>query len=287
MLRQPNKILCALSALLLVITISAESDYKGQFEQDKFFNELFFKNKKDGVFIDIGAHDGITGSNTWFFEKKLGWKGICIEPLPNVFKNLTENRNCICVNAAMADKEGSATFRQVTGYSEMLSGIEANYDSTHKERIEKEIVAMGGSYQYIEVPTVRLSTLLEKNTMYHIDFMSLDIEGGELEVLKTIDFKRFYIAAIAVENNYQTTEMREFLESQGFRFVARVHIDEMYINKREFPLKNKEHKKKQDQEQNHEAKHKEQHGKRNKQLVEIDKSTMVQCGKLLLIKKKS
>ena len=56
--------------------------------EDKYLNETFFKNKSDGVFIEIGAHNGIDGSNSYFFEKELGWKGICVEPIPEVFSLL-------------------------------------------------------------------------------------------------------------------------------------------------------------------------------------------------------
>lgn len=51
-------------------------------------NERFFKNLKNGVFFDIGAHDGVSLSNTYFFEKELGWSGICLEPIPEVFERL-------------------------------------------------------------------------------------------------------------------------------------------------------------------------------------------------------
>ena len=51
-------------------------------------NKKIFKNKRDGFFLDIGANDGITLSNSYFFEKELGWKGICFEPLKNAFQKL-------------------------------------------------------------------------------------------------------------------------------------------------------------------------------------------------------
>ena len=62
-----------------------------QFNQDKFIFENFFPVKSDGVFVDIGAHDGITLSNTWFFENYLGWTGYCFEPNPSLFAKLVEN----------------------------------------------------------------------------------------------------------------------------------------------------------------------------------------------------
>ena len=74
--------------------------YYSQHNQDQFLNEHIFNNKKEGVFLDIGAYDGIEGSNSYFFEKELGWKGICFEPIPKLYQRLKENRKCISINAA-------------------------------------------------------------------------------------------------------------------------------------------------------------------------------------------
>jgi FkbM family methyltransferase len=229
--------------ICLLITSSffilSASLYKSQVGQDQFLNEMYFKNKKNGVFIDIGAHDGMSLSNTWFFEKELGWRGICFEPLPTVFKQLVENRNCICINECVsADTVGTLLFREVTGYSQMLSGVETNYDPRHVARIEREITQMGGSSKLIEVSSCLLNSELEKYNFYRIDFLSLDIEGGELSILRSIDFDKFYICAITVENNYGTPEIRTFLESKGFLFITVLgDTDEIYINKKPYDHK--------------------------------------------------
>lgn len=184
---------------------------------------------KSGVFIDIGAHDGSSLSNTWFFEKKLGWKGICFEPSPLIFKKLAENRSCICLNEAVSDKQGTVIFREIQGYCQMLSGIENNYDPQHLQRIENELGMFGGSYRLIEVPCCLFNQILEKNSLFFIDFLSVDTEGGELKILKSIDFDKFYIFCICVENNYQYSDLRTFLESKGFKYIATLG-DEIYIN---------------------------------------------------------
>lgn len=220
--------------------ISSASIYKSQLGQDKILNEMYFKNKRNGVFVDIGAHDGISLSNTWFFEKELGWSGICFEPLPSVFKDLETNRNCIRINKCVVPSitnTGVVLFREVTGYSQMLSGIEANYDPRHLERIQREIEAIGGSFRLIEVPCCLLNGELEKYNIYYVDFLSLDTEGGELEILKSIDFDKFYIYAITVENNYGTSDIRIFLDSKNFRLVAMGSGEEVYINQKIYDQK--------------------------------------------------
>src|SRR5690349_1243951 len=98
-------------------------NYKSQWKQDSFLHENFFPDKKDGVFVEIGAHNGILGSNTYFYEKELGWSGICIEPLEERYKELIQNRSCICLNCCVYDKSGEIDFIENSGYTEMLSGI--------------------------------------------------------------------------------------------------------------------------------------------------------------------
>jgi hypothetical protein len=61
--------------------------FYSQFNQDRYMFETFFKENKKGFFVDIGAHDGITGNNTKFFEE-IGWSGVCVEPLPFIFEKL-------------------------------------------------------------------------------------------------------------------------------------------------------------------------------------------------------
>ena len=75
-----------------------EKPYSSQFKQDKFINEVVFYNKLHGFFIDIGVHDGITISNSFYFEKFKDWTGIWIEPNPNVYKELVKNRKSLNIN---------------------------------------------------------------------------------------------------------------------------------------------------------------------------------------------
>ena len=238
-MKNMNLVLC-ISLVCTTASFYMHSDYKSQLGQDKYFNENFFKNKRDGVFVDIGAYDGITNSNSWFFEKELGWKGICIEPLPHAYKKLREMRNCICVNAAISDKEGVANFRQIKGTDnqadrakvDQLSGLESKYEDKHKELIDRALRELGGTYETIEVNCVVLNDLLSKHGIYDIDLLSIDTEGGELEILKTFDFEKFHVYALTVENNYKSPLMGEFLKSKGFRLVKTLHVDELYINTR-------------------------------------------------------
>lgn len=104
--------------------------YYSQLGQDRYVHEHFFKNKRNGVFVDIGAYDGITGSNSLFFEKELGWSGLCIEPLPEPFAKLKTIRNCQLVNTCVAAQEGLVEFIKVKGMSEQMEWSSKKLSST-------------------------------------------------------------------------------------------------------------------------------------------------------------
>ncbi|MDB6081736.1 MAG: FkbM family methyltransferase [Chlamydiia bacterium] len=211
-----------------------EFAYYSQYEQDKYLNEHVFKNKEHGVFVDIGAHDGITLSNTYFFEQSLGWTGICVEPIPQVFELLKSRRKAICIQGCICDKYKTVPFLQVKGAPEMLSGIVENYDPRHLQRIAREIEQSGGSSEIINVPCFNLNQLLLEHGIQHVDYLSLDTEGGELEILQSIDFSKLDIDVIDVENNYGSAAFRELLEPLGYEKIAHLGCtDEIYRKKRE------------------------------------------------------
>ena len=114
--------------------------------------------------------------------------------------------------------------------SSMLSGIELDLDKRDIERIEGEVQKYNSSYGLIEVKTVTLNRILKEKNISYIDLLSLDIEGAELEVLKSIDFNTYFIKAITVENNYDNKELKHYLEKQGFTFVTHVGVDDIYIH---------------------------------------------------------
>jgi FkbM family methyltransferase len=142
-----------------------ETIYFSQFKQDQILNEIIFNHRKNGTFLDIGANDGITYSNTYFFEKNLDWRGLCIEPLAPTFKKLESNRNCILENCAAGSTNRVETFLAVTGYAEMLSGLKKNYDKRHLKRINSEIKAFGGEKREIELKVIDINDVL-KSTLF-------------------------------------------------------------------------------------------------------------------------
>jgi FkbM family methyltransferase len=208
--------------------------YFSQIGQDKILNEEVFNGATNGVFCDVGAHDGMSSSNSIFFEKSLGWTGVCVEADPKHLNVLQENRSCHIVSAAAYDRDGEVTFTSNVGYTDMLSGIDQAYNDAHRDRIQKELAEHGGTSSKITVPCKRLSTIFEKLEMPVVDYLSIDTEGSELSVLQGIDFDKVKINCIDFEVNYpgslEHLRTREFLESMGFRYLMNISWDEIWIN---------------------------------------------------------
>jgi FkbM family methyltransferase len=182
-------------------------------------------NIKDGYFVDIGAHDGIDGNNTKFLED-LGWRGICIEPHPLVFEKLKVNRNCECSNAAVWEKNTRVNFLALSGYPEMLSGIVECYDPRHLARIQRELINPGGTAQFVEIEALTFDTLVKEKK---INFLSIDTEGSELNILSKVNFDEYDIRVICIENNFRDPSFQEFFEKRGYKYHSTFLVcDQVY-----------------------------------------------------------
>lgn len=171
-----------------------------QYNQDIILYNNFFKTIDKGYFVDIGAHDGVSLSNTKFFED-LEWEGVCIEPQPDVYKKLVTNRKCITIQGAVSDlKKKKIEFCKITGYSSMLSGIIDYYDERHKERILSEIQSHeNNTKEKIIVDNYNFNNVIQQE---NINLLSIDTEGGEDKIINSIDFTRYKIDIILFEDNY-------------------------------------------------------------------------------------
>jgi len=196
--------------------------------QDAKVDELL-NGKRDGVFVDVGAHDGVSFSNTFFFEIHRGWTGVCFEPNPSVFERLVINRRCVCENVGVSTAPGTLRYLSITGGCEMLSGFLNSYAPEHLKRIEREFKACGGTRREIDVPVVGLTQYLEEKGITRVDYLSIDTEGGELQLLEALDFARIDIRIIGVENNYDDRRLRGVMASNGFALHATMECDEIYV----------------------------------------------------------
>jgi len=201
--------------------------YYSQFKQDKILNEQIFKNKPNGFFVDIGAYDGVTDSNSLFFES-IGWSGICIEPNPIQFDILKTKRTCEYYKYAISDKEEIATFFQIKEGPSTLSGLVNEFTENAITRINSSLISDSTGFDYITVECKRFDQIV-KNT--NIDYLSIDTEGNELKILKSIDFNKYNIDVLTVENNNYDNTIINFMISVNYNFIGRLGCDEVYMKK--------------------------------------------------------
>jgi FkbM family methyltransferase len=196
-----------------------------QYQQDSYILNNFFPHKTDGTFVDIGAHDGVAISNSLLFEQ-IGWTGICVEPLPKIFEQLKQNRNCKCINGVISDRdEDFIDFCAIEGYSEMLSGILEDYDERHKARIIHESNMHNCTRQKLKIPNFKFNDVVDFS---HVDFLDIDTEGNELQILETINYDYYSINLILVENNYNTPEIPNFLSTKKFKYITTLGSDQLF-----------------------------------------------------------
>ncbi len=176
---------------------------KAQLQQDLFvLAELGFK--KNGFFVEFGAADGIEFSNTFLLEKMFDWQGILAEPGINWQQSLFSNRSCVIDNRCVWNSSNKKILFNQT-QDPVLSTIDSlSANDNHAKSREN-----GEKY---EVETISLEDLLiQHNAPYLIDYMSVDTEGSEFDILENFNFSKYSIKIITCEHNY--TPMRDKLYS--------------------------------------------------------------------------
>ena len=216
------------------MTWPVTGDYKSQEGQDQFLDRYVFEGKRNGTFCEIGANDGITFSNTWYFEKILGWTGLCIEPNPSVFEALKNNRSSTCLNLAVAETETEADFNMIISDipgTVMLSGLVDCYEPEHAKNVEKALKKTGATTEIVKVRCRPLRNILDDAKMESIDYLSIDTEGNEDSILHNFLESGRVAQVIGVENNGQKPDKIKLLRRHGYRFLALVGQDEFYVKR--------------------------------------------------------
>lgn len=193
--------------------------------EDKEILETF-SSGKGGYFVDIGANDGVTGSNSYLLEKN-GWQGLLVEPNPSLVDELKKIRSSSIVPYLVSDQMGEVTFHIVSGPGNLhgLSRIDATpefFDHIKKhggEVTEKKVLCKG------------LTTILdENNAPENLEFLSIDVEGHELAVLETLDFSKYHPQIIMLEDNSKGFDKGPmlFLKEKGYERVHRTGVNDWY-----------------------------------------------------------
>ena len=209
-----------------IITQLKES--KSQLRQDLFvLSELKFL--KEGFFVEFGATNGFNLSNSWLLEKEYSWKGILVEPGRIWHKELHKNRPKAVIDKSCVWKESGAILKfNETSSAELSTISDHSWDDLHGASRKH-----GKEY---DVNTISLNDLLKKhNAPEHINYLSIDTEGSEFEILNALDFNKYSFDVITCEHNHtaQRKKIYNLLTSNGYvrRLEEISDFDDWYTRK--------------------------------------------------------
>ena len=197
--------------------------FYSQQDEDKYIIQYLLKEKiNDGIYLEIGACDGLIYSNTKTLEDYFGFQGILIEPQPNYFKKLQENRGNKneLYNCAVSDSD-----------LDEVEFIGNNPEGGIVEKINTDLLKY--NWNSYKVKNIKMKNVLKNSNFNYIDFMIIDVEGAELSLLKSLDFS-FPIFCIIIEAHSNQQEKNkifgDYLRKHGFMYKERQRGNEVWIN---------------------------------------------------------
>ncbi len=185
---------------------------RSQLMQDLFVLSELGERRDAGFFVEFGAADGVSFSNSWLLEKRLGWKGILAEPARCWHESLSRNRACAIETDCVWSHTGEKLDFDEVAAGEFSTLSEFSQSDCHAQTRAEKV-----RYQ---VPTISLNDLLRRHgAPAEPDYLSIDTEGSEFAILQEFDFARYAFKVITCEHNHtpKREQIRQLLESAGYR----------------------------------------------------------------------
>jgi FkbM family methyltransferase len=211
------------------LLVNAEPQSYAQFGEDRILEEIF-GDRAEGYCVEIGAHDGLTGSASYLFEKR-GWQCLLVEPIPALVEEIRRHRACTVVNCAVSDREGAATLGVADGVEEMST---LDLTPGHLEWIKRN----GGAVKEITVPTATLDSLLAEAAFPEIQFITIDVEGHEMAVLEGFTLEAHKPRIVIIEDNSIKGDPRvaRYMSDRGYVHFRRTGVNEWYAHESDVEL---------------------------------------------------
>lgn len=199
--------------------------FYGQHGEDQYI-QSFFPDGYIGTCVDVGAYDGVAMCNTLYFERK-GWRCLCIEPNKEVYKKCAAVRK-ETVQCAVSDQDKEdQEFTVFYLGEENTSAISSLCPDDRLIQSHNHLITEKRTYR---VPVRSLTSLLrDHHYPTEIDFISIDTENTELDVLKGLDLDQFYVRLLVIENNFQEPGCEDYLRPYGYKKVHRIGVNDFFL----------------------------------------------------------
>lgn len=213
--------------------------YFSQIGQDALVDRLL-QSKRNGVFIESGAYNGVELSNTLFLEATRGWKGLLIEANPYLYAAIVKssNRTCNVINACLSptSRPDVLPFRlagPIGGLVSEFSEEQVSRISSEKSNGEDWMRGKQGSTKDVSVPCWPLDMMLDAWGVTSVDYWSLDTEGSEASILRATNFSRVDVKIITVEVNNKEAEaaVHDAMKDAPYRLHSKIDFDLVFVRK--------------------------------------------------------
>ena len=204
--------------------------------KDEFIFDMFGKTKS--YFVDVGASDGIYGSNTYSLEKR-GWEGLCVEAHPDLVTELGKNRSCKIEPSLVGKEKENVVFAlqleecHAKGFvvGNTYGGFSHSWRGGSRiveNRKEKTFISKG---EMIEMQTTPLTEILDKhNSPTYIELLDIDTEGNDYNVLEGINWNKYRFASILIEGEGDEDKIKQKLEALDYVMVQKFAQEHLYID---------------------------------------------------------
>jgi len=195
---------------LIIKVLDSKTKSYAQLKQDIFVLTML-NNKNNGYFIEVGAGDGINFSNTYLLEKDFNWDGILIEPNRTFYKACLNSRKCKVHNKLLLNRDN----HKLRFYEKSIGEFSHSEGFGNKSASEVESI--------YEVETIKFEEIFGViSKIPEIDFLSIDTEGSESEILQSIDFNKYKPKVICIEHNFNKKNrvfFTKYLADKGYELI--------------------------------------------------------------------
>lgn len=199
--------------------------YYSQFGEDRILARIF-ADRDHGVCVEVGANNGVDGSTTLHFEEK-GWDCVLVEPNPDLCRELRQRRSARIFECAASSSNGVATLQIASG-APLAHGVSTLGGAGEARRLSEHF---GFQTHAVEVQTRTLDSILEEaNLGGRIDFISIDVEGHEAELLKGFSADRWRPTVVIVEDNSWKASVSGQMRDWGYVRFNRTGVNDWYVH---------------------------------------------------------